>query len=649
MDKKYKDALWLSKTYLDDRQSAETIAHFCGVSSQTIRYFINKYNLRDERVKIDNDLKEKFLFKLKSLYIDENLSVREISCLLEQNEGTIMSILAKNNIQKSLNIRHEKAKEARAKTLIKKYGVNHVSKIPGIKEKIEATNLARYGHSNVLKSLEIREKIKATNLERYGVETPLELKEFRDKSNKTCLEKYGEIYPQRLSCIKDKTSKTNLERYGFDNPMKVEEFANKQKESVFKNYGVDHPLQSMEIYSKLCEYNLEKFGVDNVLKLKETRDKSNATKLSRYGTIHPLQNENILNKVKNTNLERYGTKWSIQNKEIRSKGREASISNGLFTIYHGKTAHEWANEYDIPMVGFYKWIGNNPLSSREQIISYLEGFERHKTDIENIIEEKFGFDKFNKIFDKSMNYRPDFKLTNSIALNVDGLYWHSELTKDKSYHFEMRSKYEAAGLRILQFREDEIYQKLDIVESMINNVLHKNTSKIGARKCSIQLVKNSEASKFLEKNHIKGAKHAKHIGLYYNDELLSVMSYKTNSNLTCKIERFCTKLGTVVSGSFSRLLGFLIKNNEIAIIHYWVDLRYGSGKFLQQFGFVHAKDTLGWNWTDKVNTYNRLRCRANMDKRGLSQAKHAEELKWFKIYDAGQRLYILNNKTNLGD
>ena len=194
----------------------------------------------------------------------------------------------------------------------------------------------------------------------------------------------------------------------------------------------------------------------------------------------------------------------------------------------------------------------------------------------------------------------------------------------------------------MQFREDELYFKLDIVESMINNVLHKNISRIGARSCSVRKIDNIEASKFLKENHIKGEKCAKHIGLLHDDKIISLMSYKIDKNKTSKIERFCTKLNTVVPGAFSKLLSHLIKDNNIAKIHYWVDLRYGTGGFLKQFGFQNERDVLGWNWTDKVYTYNRLKCRANMDDRKLSQQEYAKELGWFKIYDAGQRLYTLD-------
>lgn len=67
---------------------------------------------------------------------------------------------------------------------------------------------------------------------------------------------------------------------------------------------------------------------------------------------------------------------------------------------------------------------------------------------------------------------------------------------------------------------------------------------------------------------------------------------------------------------------------------------YGTGNFLLNQGFKLEKETLGWEWTDFKKTYNRLKCRANMDNRCLSQSEHAKELGLFKIYDAGQRLYI---------
>ena len=122
------------------------------------------------------------------------------------------------------------------------------------------------------------------------------------------------------------------------------------------------------------------------------------------------------------------------------------------------------------------------------------------------------------------------------------------------------------------------------------------------------------------------------------------MSYR-QSKTVMKIERFCSKLDFSVQGGFSKLLSYIETNcmgSSIKEIHNWVDLRYGTGKHLVNKGFVMTKETLGWKWTDGYQTFNRLSCRANMDHRRLSEKEHAKEFGWYRIYDAGQRLYVKN-------
>ena len=89
----------------------------------------------------------------------------------------------------------------------------------------------------------------------------------------------------------------------------------------------------------------------------------------------------------------------------------------------------------------------------------------------------------------------------------------------------------------------------------------------------------------------------------------------------------------------SKLLKSITSSGKFAKVESWVDLRYGNGVSLEKLGFKVSHETLGWKWTDFKNTYNRLKCTAKMDERELSQKEYAEELKWHKIYDAGQRLY----------
>ena len=137
-----------------------------------------------------------------------------------------------------------------------------------------------------------------------------------------------------------------------------------------------------------------------------------------------------------------------------------------------------------------------------------------------------------------------------------------------------------------------------------------------------------------------GATNARHIGLYHENQLVCLFSYKIYKD-KLDVVRFCSLINHTVIGGFSKLLVYAEKLHPNLPIHYWVDLRYGTGNFLLNQGFVKAKeDVLSFKWTDYDNSYRREQCQANMDERRLTQAEHAEELGWVQIYDAGQRLYI---------
>ena len=136
---------------------------------------------------------------------------------------------------------------------------------------------------------------------------------------------------------------------------------------------------------------------------------------------------------------------------------------------------------------------------------------------------------------------------------------------------------------------------------------------------------------------------AKYIGMFHEDSLVAVMGYK-KEKAGINVSRFASKINTKTF----RALGLMLKKVEEMTtpeyIVYEIDLRYGNGEGIQKLGFVHKSTTLGWKWTDGINTFNRLRCRANMDDRKLSEKEHAAELGWYKIYDAGQAKFVKKMK-----
>ena len=185
-------------------------------------------------------------------------------------------------------------------------------------------------------------------------------------------------------------------------------------------------------------------------------------------------------------------------------------------------------------------------------------------------------------------YIPSHKL----AIEFNGLYWHSELHKDNNYHIDKTKACESNGIQLIHIFEDEWLDKQNIVKSRLKNLLGLTENRIYARKCEVKEVPYKNKVKFLNENHIQGDTVSKtNIGLYYNDELISIMTFG-NSRLIMngnkndiELLRFCSKLDTNVIGSFSKLLKHFIKNNNGKNIISYADKRWSQGSVYEKNGF----------------------------------------------------------------
>jgi len=74
----------------------------------------------------------------------------------------------------------------------------------------------------------------------------------------------------------------------------------------------------------------------------------------------------------------------------------------------------------------------------------------------------------NKI--KIENYEIDVYVKNKkIGFEYDGLYWHSDIYKDKNYHLNKTELCEKQGIQLLHIFEDEWIHKKEIVKSIIKS------------------------------------------------------------------------------------------------------------------------------------------------------------------------------------
>lgn len=430
--------------------------------------------------------------------------------------------------------------------------------------------------------------------------------------------------------------------------IKYERVKNQWKKFYKQRICIDQNLSAIQ---KRQETIRAMYGVDNASKNPLIQQQKIDTSIKKYQVIHPSKSQIIQQKIKNTRQK------NLKNiKQSFKKALETGIRNGnIFTLASGQAVSEYCREKGVNYSNAFSIFKKH---GEVTFLDYCQNYSHNISSVEicfkNLLKDTFpNISKYDKKPDESkdLNYRPDFQLQNKdikIYINVDGLYTHSEkslhtqIGSNINYHFNMREQFLAKNLRIYQFRADEIFNKPSIVRSIVLGGLGIFEQKINARECIIQKINKPQSDEFLENNHLMGKSSATGYGLFYKNELVSLISIKRSSknNNDIEIARFCSRTNTSVRGGFSKLLKYVenIYNPENIIS--FCDLRYGNGNVYNKSGFECKSISLGWQWTDFTTTYNRLQCRANMDDRKLSQEEYAKELGWVKIYDAGQSKYV---------
>lgn len=256
-------------------------------------------------------------------------------------------------------------------------------------------------------------------------------------------------------------------------------------------------------------------------------------------------------------------------------------------------------------------------------------------------------------------YLPD----HNIAIEYCGLYWHSEIYKDKHYHKMKHDLCKEKGIRLITIFEDEWVNNCMLVKNKIRHILNKRKSRIYARNCTIATIDYKIASTFIEENHVQGSDRAGlYYGLYNNHHLVSVMSFKKlnvsrgvkcNDITSNKIElsRYCTS--DVVVGGFNKLLNHFIRNHkhEYDTILSYCDLRWGNGDTYKKSGFVYEKTTSVnyWYWKNmqRYHRYNFTKhklLKQYPDKKHKTEKEIMYENNYNIIWDCGSDLYSLNIK-----
>lgn len=236
-------------------------------------------------------------------------------------------------------------------------------------------------------------------------------------------------------------------------------------------------------------------------------------------------------------------------------------------------------------------------------------------------------------------YIPEYHL----AIEYNGLYWHSDKYKDSTYHYNKSKLCEENGIRLIHIFEYEWNNERQrpILENIISGALGLN-NRIYARKCRCVIKESREMKDFFNKNNIQGFRGGKFaICLEYNNKI--VMSYIFGKAYFGKgkyeyeVIRGATTLGITVIGGASKIWKYFIDNYKPNSCVYYVDYNYFNGNsLLNLLGMKFIKTQLGFK-----NYYvleNKIKNRDPLDNKRIKELYESGDI--IKIYNAGTKVYV---------
>lgn len=384
--------------------------------------------------------------------------------------------------------------------------------------------------------------------------------------------------------------------------------------------------------------------VANDVEIKTKREKTNVEK---YGVKNPFQSEKIKNDIKTKVISQY----NVEN---------VSQINYADGVLEKLSDRQWLYEEHIvnkkTLVEIGKMLGVNYTTIGE----YLKKHNIQQKYFSSSIEEKelfeFISEKFyvirntrNVISPKEIDlYIPEKK----VAIEYCGLYWHTFDKKGAMYHYDKYVACKQKGIRLLTIYSDEWKNKKDLIKIKLDHILGTSVQKrVYARKCNIKIIDKKTTKKFIDENHIQGNCYGSiNLGLFHENELVSVMCFKRRRNLSFELIRFCTSC--VVVGGFQKLLSYFKENNTWEEIITFADLRWHEGDVYNKSGFTQT----GVLKPDYQYVYSNIRShKFNFRKERIkvkfpnyydkekTESELMEEIGIPKIYDCGKLRFSVKN------
>ena len=415
-------------------------------------------------------------------------------------------------------------------------------------------------------------KMRKTKLDRYGKENYSNPK----KCKETKLKRYGdENYSN-----KEKLKKTKFDRYCNENYVNVE----KCKNTCIEKYGIENWMKTEDgrnLAKKMG--NTYGFGSD---KFKKYLKDNNITNISQL----PQVKEKVQKKNWNMMYKKFSTIFKDEFEPLFTIDNYSGFGNGI--LYDFKC---------LKCDTTFKSILYSGISLHcPQCNPILTGTSHYEIELKEFLSNYILKDDI--IMNTKSVLKGGYELdiyipSKNMAIEFNGIYWHSENSggKDKNYHLRKTKECKELGINLIHIFESEWINKRHVVEEIIKSKLGIFERRIYGRQTTVKEITSTDKNMFLETYHIQGKDLSTvKLGLYYNTELVSVMTFsksRYNRNIEWEISRFVNKSGDIILGGASKLFNHFIKTYNPQSIITYSDIRYFNGDVYDKLGFTFIEDT----------------------------------------------------------